>query len=125
MDSIFPERIVRIATRAFAGADDEDIPPGLFGQMWIDFRIFGPVIWGLVFGALMRYMQNRFDGSRITLQSAAYVMVVVYIVTLPLNTGSFDFVFSLDNFFLLTFLWLVYSRSGVGARANYEEQSAL
>jgi len=111
-DSILPERIVRISTRAFAGADAEDIPPGLLGQMWMDFRIFGPVIWGLGFGAILRYMQKHFDGKQRTLQSAGYVMVVVYVVTLPLNTGSFDFVFSLDNVFLLAFLWFVYRRPG-------------
>lgn len=110
-EAVLPERIVRISTKAFAGADAEDIPPGLIGQMWMDFRLFGPVVWGLGFGVLMRLMQRHFEGRQKTLEAAGYLMVVIYVATLPLNTGSFDFVFSIDNLFLLFLLWLVYRKS--------------
>jgi hypothetical protein len=59
----------------------------------------------------MRLMQRRFEGRQKTLDAAGYLMVVIYVATLPLNTGSFDFVFSIDNLFLLFLLWLVYRKS--------------
>ncbi|WP_243038986.1 O-antigen polymerase [Dyella sedimenti] len=110
-ESVLPERIVRISTRAFVGADAEDIPPGLIGQMWMDFRLLGPIVWGLGFGVLMRLLQRRFEGRQKTLEAAGYLIVVIYVATLPLNTGSFDFVFSIDNLFIFGLLWLVYRKT--------------
>lgn len=92
----YPERIVRISTEAFADPDAQDIPPGLMGQMWLDFRIFGPMVWGLVFGCQMAIVQFLFERLRRTRYAVAVAVLVVFVVALPLNTGSFDFTFSVD-----------------------------
>jgi hypothetical protein len=109
-DAIFPERIVRISTRTFVDSNAQDIPPGLMGQMWLDFGIFGPVIWGMMFAAALSFMQIRFDGKQKTPQAVAFFMICLYILSLPLNNGSFDYVFSVDIFFLVLFLLIVYKR---------------
>lgn len=104
----FPERIVRISTAAFADPNTQDIPPGLLGQMWLDFGIFGPVVWGLVFGFQMSFVTYLFERIRRSLQSTAVCVLVVFLVALPLNSGSFDFSFSWDIFaVLLGVLWCV------------------
>ena len=109
-DAILPERIVRISTRTFVDSNAQDIPPGLMGQMWLDFGIFGPVIWGMMFAAALSFLQIRFDGKKKTPQAVAFFMICLDILSLPLNTGSFDFVFSVDIFFLVLFLLIVYKR---------------
>ena len=109
-DAILPERIVRISTRTFVDSNAQDIPPGLMGQMWLDFGIVGPVIWGLIFGAALSFLQIRFNGKEKTPQAVAFFMVGLYVLSLPLNSGSFDFVFSVDNIFLILFLLIVYKR---------------
>lgn len=114
--AIYPERVVRISSTAFIDAQTQDIPPGLIGQMWLDYGILGPVLWGLAFGAIMGHLRIRFDAKVITLQSGAYYMLILYILSLPLNSGSFDYVFSIDNFLLVLFLLFIYRRrnSNVG-----------
>jgi hypothetical protein len=109
-DALFPERIVRISTRAFVDSNAQDIPPGLMGQMWLDFGMLGPVIWGLIFAAALSVLQIRFDRKAKTAQAVAFFMIGLFILSLPLNSGSFDFVFSVDNFFLVLFLLIVYKR---------------
>jgi hypothetical protein len=109
-DAIFPERIVKISTRTFVDSNAQDIPPGMMGQMWLDFGIFGPVIWGTIFAAVLSFLQIRFDGRQKTPQSAAFFMIGLYVLSLPVNTGSFDFVFSVDIVFLVLFLLIVYKR---------------
>jgi len=109
-DAILPERIVRISTRTFVDSNAQDIPPGLIGQMWLDFGIFGPVIWGMIFAAALSFLQIRFERKQKTPQSVAFFMIGLYVLSLPLNTGSFDFVFSVDVFFLVLFLLIVYKR---------------
>jgi len=106
-DAILPERIVRISTRTFVDSNAQDIPPGLIGQMWLDFGIFGPVIWGMIFAAALSFLQIRFERKQKTPQSVAFFMIGLYVLSLPLNTGSFDFVFSVDVFFLVIFLLIV------------------
>jgi hypothetical protein len=95
-DFDFPERIVRISTAAFDGAQELDVPPGLLGQMWLDFRLAGPVVWGIVFGLQMSVVQFFFERARCTRQSSAIFVLLVFVVALPLNSGSFDFSFSVD-----------------------------
>lgn len=95
-DFNYPERIVRLSTAAFDGPGAQDIPPGLIGQMWLDFRVFGPMVWGLVFGLQMSVVQHVFERTKRTLRSVAVFVVVVFVVALPLNSGSFDFTFSVD-----------------------------
>jgi Ca2+/Na+ antiporter len=109
-DAIFPERIVRLSTRTFVDSNAQDIPPGLMGQMWLDCGILGPVIWGVIFAAALSFFQIRFDRKQKTPQAVAFFMMGLYILSLPLNTGSFDFVFSVDIVFLVLFLLIVYKR---------------
>jgi hypothetical protein len=95
-DIEYPERIVRISTAVLDHPDEADLPPGLFGQMWLDFRLAGPLVWGLVFGLQLSVIQWLLERIRCTRQSAAVLVVLVFIVALPVNTGSFDFTFSVD-----------------------------
>src|SRR5262249_5881547 len=66
-----PVRIVRISTTAFDTADAEDIPPGLLGQMWMDFRVFGPIMWGLLMGLQMSLVEHVFAQTIRTRQAVA------------------------------------------------------
>lgn len=95
-DFDYPERVVRLSTVAFDHSGAQDIPPGLAGQMWLDFRVLGPVIWGTIFGVQMSVAQHIFERTKRTLESAAVFVVVVFVIALPLNSGSFDFTFSVD-----------------------------
>jgi hypothetical protein len=95
-DFDYPERIVRISTAAFDGPNELDVPPGLLGQMWLDFRLAGPAVWGILFGLQMSIVQFFFERTRCTRQSSAIFVLVAFIVALPLNSGSFDFTFSVD-----------------------------
>jgi hypothetical protein len=98
--SDFPERIVRISTRAFAGDAAQDIPPGVFGQMWFDFRMAGPLIWGLLLGLQVSVVQALWKRLRRDWSSSVIVTVIVFVIALPLNSGSYDFTFSIDIFAL-------------------------
>ena len=91
-----PPRIVRLSTEAFAAPYDEDIPPGLFGQMWLDFRIFGPLVWGLMLSVQMSIVQHVFSRTIRTRQAAALFALITFVVALPLTTGTYDFTFSYD-----------------------------
>ncbi len=104
---LYGPRIVRISTEAFSDVNALDIPPGLFGQMWLDFRLFGPIIWGLFFGWLIKQIQMAFDRFERTWTSCGVFSILLFVAALPLNSGSFDFNFSVDMFFLLLFLWFV------------------
>ena len=101
-----PVRIVRLSTEAFSTPDAEDIPPGLFGQMWMDFRVFGPIAWGLMLGAQMSLVQHLFVQTIRTRQAVALFVLITFVVALPLNSGSYDFSFSLDIYVLLLCLAL-------------------
>lgn len=106
-DQLYGPRIVRISTEAFLDSYALDIPPGLMGQMWLDFGIFGPIVWGLLFGFLIKAIQNLFDGFEKSWASCGIFAVIAFIVALPINSGSFDFSFSVDMFFLLIFIWFM------------------
>jgi hypothetical protein len=95
-DIDYPKRIVRIATEAFAAPETQDIPPGLAGQMWLDFRVFGPMVWGIVLGAQMSVAQFLFESFERRRDSCALVALFVFIIALPINTGSYDFTFAVD-----------------------------
>jgi len=105
-DIDWPERIVRISTSILHAPDEADFPPGLMGQMWLDFRLLGPVLWGIVFGLQISVLQWLFERTRCTRQSSAIFVVLVFVVALPLNTGSFDFTFSVDIIALAVFLMM-------------------
>ena len=100
----FPQRIVRMSTTVLAGSQAQDIPPGLLGQMWIDFGFMGPVVWGIVLGLQTGILQFGFERVERTLESCAIFVLLVFVVALPLNSGSFDFTFSIDIFLFLVIL---------------------
>jgi len=105
LDFDFPERVVRYTTTVFAGPEEADIPPGFFGQMWLDFGVFGPPVWGVLFGLQMSIVQVFYRLLRASWQSSAVIALTVFVVALPLNTGSFDFTFSIDIIALAAALW--------------------
>lgn len=106
--SWLPERIVRISTERFAGPFELDIPPGLIGQMWLDFGYLGPIIWGLVFGLQIGFAQWLFQRYARTYEVAVLFVLGLFVIALPLNTGSFDFTFSVDIFLLFVLLAFIY-----------------
>lgn len=100
LDIQWPERIVRISTSAFVGPHAADEPPGLIGQAWLDFRVFGPIVWGAIMAAqiaIIQYIYNRCEKGPAVI--AVYVGVL-YVAALFINTGSLDFTFSND--------WILY-----------------
>jgi hypothetical protein len=107
-DIDYPKRIVRISTEAFSTVDAQDIPPGLLGQMWLDFRVLGPLLWGLAFGLQLSVAQFIFTRSERSLQASALVVLVVFLIALPINTGSYDFTFSVDVIAAVVGLILTY-----------------
>jgi hypothetical protein len=103
-----PPRIVRLSTEAFGSPSDQDIPPGLFGQMWLDFRAFGPVAWATVLGLQVSVVQRIFAMTVQTRQAAAVFAVITFVIALPLNTGSYDFTFTLSVLVLVLGLFLTF-----------------
>lgn len=101
--TIFPERIVRISTAAFVGEDQLDIPPGLLGAMWLDGWIFGPIVWGIIYGSVIGLMHSAYNRIENSIEAAGVFVILLFVVALPLNTGSLDFNFSVDMLFLLIF----------------------
>lgn len=105
---ILPVRMVRLSTEAFASPFDEDIPPGLLGQMWIDFRVFGPIVWALILSMQMSIVQHIFGQTIRTRQAVALFALVTFVVALPLNTGTYDFTFSTEVYALALSLFLTF-----------------
>lgn len=104
---LYGPRIVRVSTEAFVDSGALDIPPGLIGQMWIDFRFLGPIIWGLAFGFILRLTNFLFNKLIKTWVSCGFFSVLSFVIALPINSGSLDFNFSVDMFFLLIFIsWM-------------------
>lgn len=96
-----PVRVVRLSTAAFAGPDDEDIPPGLFGQMWLDFRVLGPIAWAFALSVQMCILQFLYSRTIRTRQATALFVLVTFVVALPLNSGTYDFSFRMDIYALV------------------------
>lgn len=107
-DLDLPKPIVRVSTEAFSTSNDSDIPPGLFGQMWLDFRIFGPVIWAFVLSLELSIVQRVFALTIPTRQALAVFVLMTFLIALPVNTGSYDFTFSVDVLLLLVCIWLAF-----------------
>jgi len=105
---ILPTRIVRLSTEAFGTPHDDDIPPGLFGQMWMDFRVFGPIAWALILSLEMSIVQHLFAQTVRTRQAAALFALITFVIALPLNTGSYDFTFSIDIYALVLCILLTF-----------------
>jgi hypothetical protein len=107
-DFELPKPIVRVATEEFSSSADSDIPPGLFGQMWLDFRVFGPIVWGFVLSLQMSIVQRVFSLTIPTRQAMAVFVLITFIIALPLDTGSYDFTFSADILLLMMCVWLTF-----------------
>lgn len=106
--SWLPERITRISTERFLGAFDQDVPPGFIGQMWLDLGYLGPIVWGLVFGLQIGFAQLFFKRFVRTYEVTVLFVLLLFVIALPLNTGSFDFTFSVDIFLLFILLAFIY-----------------
>jgi len=104
LDITFPERMVRISTQAFVGSDRQDVPPGLIGQMWLDFGLFGPIIWGMFFCLIIALLQTLYNRVEKDCAGVSLFVLLIYTVSLPINSGTFDFVFSVNVFFLMMFI---------------------
>ncbi len=92
----FPARIVRYTTEIFVDADAADVPPGFIGMMWLDFRWFGPAIYGVACGLLLGLLERVRRLFVIDLQASAIFAVILFVALLPINTGSLDYSFSVD-----------------------------
>lgn len=106
LDIEFPERIVRISTESFVGRE-QDIPPGLIGQMWLDFGLLGPIVWGILFAAQIAALQVIYDRVAKTPEITALFVVALFVVAMPINTGSFDFTFSVDVMVLVALMYFI------------------
>jgi hypothetical protein len=125
LDPDMPPRIVRLSTEAFGTPDEQDIPPGLFGQMWLDFGIFGPMFWAMLLAVPMSILQRVFSLTIVTRQAAAAFALLTFVVALPLNTGSYDFTFSVDIFALLFAVFLSFRFARVRIAKISPEVSSL
>jgi hypothetical protein len=103
----YPERIVRLSTAAFLDPMALDVPPGLLGQMWLDFGALGPLAWGIVMGLQVAFLQLLWCTLRRSWTAASVLVVLLFIVALPVNTGSYDFTFSIDIVIVVVALALV------------------
>jgi hypothetical protein len=122
----WPERIVRISTAYLTGDPNaQDVPPGYIGQCWIDLPAIGfmvaPLLHGMTFGLVERVFR------RVDLRaSPAYLMGYIlfgYIVALPLNSGTLDFVFGIDIAATVFVLLVLNAMSKGGARASLRDPS--
>ncbi len=104
----WPERIVRITTENFTSADDADIAPGLIGQSWFDFPVIGAFLWGTLIGfqvLLLKRWSFKYTSSP---EKNALITLLCVVIALPLNTGSFDFTFSIDIIILAVALVCIF-----------------
>jgi hypothetical protein len=95
-DSALPARVVRLSTAAFATPYDQDVPPGLFGQMWLDFRLGGPIVWAFGLAMQLSLVQGIFGSIVRTREAIAALVLATFVIALPLNSGSYDFSFGAD-----------------------------
>ena len=91
-----PDRIVRHTTEVFLAKDALDIPPGWFGQMWLDFGIFGPIVYGILVGTMLGWVEAKRRSFVNDWHAAAFFSLVAFMFALPVNTGSLDYIFSVD-----------------------------
>jgi hypothetical protein len=117
-DAFLLERIVRTSTEVFVGRDELDIPPGLIGQMFLDFSVFGPVVWGVIFGGALGFFWFLFRGALSGWSSVGFFVVFSFVATLPINSGSIDFNLSIDMVFLLIAIFIVFSVRFSGSPSN-------
>ena len=111
LDIDWPERIVRISTALFTSPEDADIPPGLLGASWIDFPFLGAFFWGLFLGIQFYFANYFYKIIKLNNEKIAFFILVGLILTLPLNSGSYDYVFSIDILLLIFILSTVFKIS--------------
>ena len=121
-DRALPIRMVRLSTEALAGPFAQDIPPGLFGQMWLDFRIFGPIVWAFALAVQLSIVQRVFALIVRTRQAVAALTLITFIIALPLNSGSYDFTFSDDTLVAVLCLFLTFKVVRIRLRLSVERQ---
>jgi hypothetical protein len=102
----FPKRIVRFSTETFAAPDEQDIPPGALGQMWLDFRFLGPVFWAFFYTvqiSFLEFLNRKLYDSKV---KSGILGLLTFMVALPLNTGSLDYTFSIDIITIVCILFV-------------------
>lgn len=119
-DRALPIRMVRLSTVALAGPYAEDFPPGLLGQMWLDFRIFGPMVWAFALAVQLSVVQRVFALMVRTRQAVAVVTLLTFVIALPLNSGSYDFTFSDDTLVAVLCLFLTFKVVRIRLRRSAE-----
>ncbi len=103
-----PERIVRVSTEIFTDANQADIPPGFLGQMWLDYRYFGPVMYAFIFSVGILIIEFSRISLIKTMETSSFFALVMFIFCLPINSGSFDFNFSVDIIFVTVLIPLMF-----------------
>jgi hypothetical protein len=70
-------------------------------------------VWGLILSVQMSIVQRIFARTIRTRQATALFVLVTFVIALPLNTGSYDFTFSVDINALALCLLLTFKLQGV------------
>ena len=110
LDIDWPQRIVRTTTEVFTHKDDADLPPGLIGQSWLDLPVLGSFFWGLFIGLQCRLLNSWARNFRPSPAKIALMVLLSFIIALPLNTGSYDFTFSIDIIVLALLMLIVFGK---------------
>lgn len=103
----FPERMVRVSTSTFGTANDLDIPPGFMGQMWLDFRALGPLLWGAAFGVVVGALTRLHRQLAPSRTNMAVLSLVTFLIALPVNSGTLDFNVTQDTMLMYLVLALL------------------
>lgn len=108
LDIDWPDRIIRNSTEIFLSRDEADVQPGLIGQSWLDFPVFGAVIWGLIIGLQVRILNSWAKKFKNSPQKFAVIVLLSLIISLTINSGSYDYVFSIDIMALALFMIFIF-----------------
>jgi len=113
IQDIYPERITRITTSLFVSPDELDIPPGLFGASWLDFPFLGAFFWGFFLSIQCVFVDRIYLRTKKTPESIMLVVIIMVIISMPVNTGSYDFTASVDIFVLFLIFWTIFKRKRI------------
>jgi hypothetical protein len=100
VDRDFPDRIVRTTTALLVGPREDDVPPGLLGQAWLDFRLGGGGIYGLAFGILLGLFDGFLKYIRNSQWKIIFSIVIVFLLSSFIQTGSLDYLLGIETFML-------------------------
>jgi hypothetical protein len=115
LDIEWPKRIVRVTTENFTSRHDADIAPGLIGQSWFDFPVLGAFLWGALLGFQIRFLTRWSSRYNNTPEKNALIVLLCLIIAMPINTGSFDFTFSIDMIVLVFALAMIFRTAHPGS----------